>query len=146
MTTLDGHEIVSQEAWVASRKALLAREKAFTQEREALAEARRALPWVRVEKDYRFQGSDGERRLPDLFDGRSQLIVQHFMFGADWDDGCPSCSFWSDGYERIIIHLNGPRRFFRRRLDGSDRKAAGHAATPGLVFCLGFEQRRRFQS
>lgn len=106
MTELANHEVVSQAAWLDARKALLMREKAFTRERDALSEAKRALPWVRIDKDYRFQAPEGVCTLAELFDGRSQLIVQHFMFGADWNDGCPSCSFWADGFERVIIHLN----------------------------------------
>jgi predicted dithiol-disulfide oxidoreductase (DUF899 family) len=97
--------IASRDDWTAARIALLAREKAFTSERDALAAARRELPWVRVEKPYRFEGPDGALTLADLFSGRGQLIVYHFMFGPDWEEGCPSCSFWADNFERIDIHL-----------------------------------------
>lgn len=102
---MDDHKIVSREEWLEARKAHLAREKEFTRERDALAAARRALPWVKVDKDYRFETSRGEQSLGDLFDGHSQLIVQHFMFGPDWEEGCPSCSFWADGYNAFITHL-----------------------------------------
>src|SRR5882757_5234860 len=99
------HSIVSREAWIAARKAHLAREKELTQARERLNEERRALPWVKVDKDYVFDGPGGKMRLADLFSGRSQLVVQHFMFAPDWNEGCKSCSFWADGFERMIPHL-----------------------------------------
>jgi predicted dithiol-disulfide oxidoreductase (DUF899 family) len=99
------HRIVSQAEWLAARKALLAKEKAFTQQREALAQERRALPWVKVEKDYVFDAPEGKVTLADLFDGKGQLIVQHFMFGPDWNEGCPSCSFWTDNFNGIDVHL-----------------------------------------
>lgn len=99
------HPIVSREAWLDARKALLDREKALTRERDALAAARRALPWVEVTEDYRFESEAGETRLAGLFGERSQLVVSHFMFGPDWEAGCPSCSFWADGYDPMAIHL-----------------------------------------
>ncbi len=99
------HRIVSREEWLEARKAHLAREKAFTRQRDELSRERRALPWVRVEKDYVFQGPNGAESLGDLFDGRGQLLVQHFMYGPDWEEGCPSCSFWADGYDGFIVHL-----------------------------------------
>ena len=86
------HEIVSQEQWLDARRALLAEEKAYTRERDRLAQKRLALPWVRIDKDYVFEGVEGPVRLADLFDGRSQLAVYHFMFGPDWQEGCPGCS------------------------------------------------------
>jgi predicted dithiol-disulfide oxidoreductase (DUF899 family) len=103
MTT---HPVVSQSEWLEARRALLAREKAFTRERDALSADRRALPWVKVEKDYVFTGPNGEVSLTDLFAGCSQLIVYHFMFHPDWDVGCKSCSFWADGFNPIVVHLN----------------------------------------
>jgi predicted dithiol-disulfide oxidoreductase (DUF899 family) len=84
--------IASREEWLEARKALLEKEKALTRERDALNVERRNLPMVKVEKDYRFQGPDGEVTLRDLFEGRSQLIIGHFMFNPEWEDGCPSCS------------------------------------------------------
>jgi predicted dithiol-disulfide oxidoreductase (DUF899 family) len=100
------HKIVSRKAWLAARKALLAKEKKFTKLRDQLSRQRRALPWVKVDKDYVFDGSNGKETLSDLFDGRSQLIVYHFMFAPDWDAGCKHCSFWADNFDRIIVHLN----------------------------------------
>jgi predicted dithiol-disulfide oxidoreductase (DUF899 family) len=102
---MQAHKIVSREEWIAARKAHLAREKEHTRARDRLNAERRALPWVRVEKNYRFEGPGGTATLADLFGGRSQLVVQHFMFAPDWNEGCKSCSFWADGFERMIPHL-----------------------------------------
>ena len=97
--------IVSRDEWLRARKDLLAREKQHTREKDALAEARRRLPWVRVEAEYRFDTPNGVRSLADLFGGRSQLIVYHFMFGANWENPCKSCSFWADSYNGLAPHL-----------------------------------------
>jgi predicted dithiol-disulfide oxidoreductase (DUF899 family) len=97
--------IVSQEEWLKAGRAHLAKEKEFTRLRDELAQARRALPWEKVEKNYVFETPDGRATLADLFDGKSQLIVQHFMFGPDWNEGCPSCSFWTDNFNGIDVHL-----------------------------------------
>lgn len=97
--------IVSREEWLTARRAHLEDEKAFTRARDALSARRREMPAVRVEKDYRFQTSSGPVGLGDLFAGCKQLIVKHFMFGPDWDEGCPSCSFWADGYSGLEDHL-----------------------------------------
>ena len=102
---MTAHRIVSHEEWNAQRKALLAKEKESARARDALAEARRALPWERVEKEYVFDGPRGEETLSDLFDGRSQLVVYHFMFAPDATEGCKSCSWWADNFERNVIHL-----------------------------------------
>ena len=99
------HRVVSRDEWLAARKALLAEEKAFTRERDALAAKRRALPWVRVEKAYRFRAPEGEVGLAELFGDCSQLIVYHFMLGPDWEAGCKSCSFWMDSFNGTTIHL-----------------------------------------
>ncbi len=98
-------KIVSREEWLAARQALLEREKAFTRERDALSRQRRQLPRVRLDKPYRFATNDGDKDLAELFGACSQLIVYHFMFGPDWDEGCPSCSFWADNFDGIDIHL-----------------------------------------
>jgi predicted dithiol-disulfide oxidoreductase (DUF899 family) len=99
------HPVVSREAWLEARKALLAREKEFTRLRDELSDARRHLPWVRVTKPYVFDAPDGQETLADLFDGRSQLVIYHFMFAPEWEEGCPSCSFWADNFERNVVHL-----------------------------------------
>lgn len=97
--------IVDRETWDTARRELMALEKAHQKERDALAAARRALPWTRVGTEYVFDTVDGPRTLAELFEGRDQLIVWHFMFGADWAEGCPSCSFWADHYSPAIVHL-----------------------------------------
>lgn len=102
---MEAHEIVSHEAWVAARKALLAREKEFTQQRDELSRQRRALPWERVEKEYVFDTPAGAQSLAQLFAGKSQLIVQHFMFDPGWEAACKSCSFWADGFNGFTLHL-----------------------------------------
>ena len=99
------HAVVSREDWLAARKAHLAHEKEYTKARERLSEERRALPWVKVDKNYVFDGPNGPVSLADLFKGRSQLVVQHLMFAPDWNEACKSCSFWADGFERMILHL-----------------------------------------
>lgn len=97
--------IVSPEEWVLARKRLLEKEKEFTRLRDELARQRRELPWERVEKQYVFDGPDGQETLADLFGGRSQLIVYHFMFGPEWPEGCPSCSMAADHFDRSLVHL-----------------------------------------
>ncbi|MGF6428515.1 MULTISPECIES: DUF899 domain-containing protein [Bradyrhizobium] len=99
------HKIVSREEWIAARKALMAGEKELTQARDALSRQRRELPWVKVDKDYVFDGPGGKMTLGDLFRGRPQLVVQHVMFAPEWDAACKSCSFWADGFERMVPHL-----------------------------------------
>ena len=100
------HKIVSHDEWIAARKQFLTKEKEFTRVRDRLSQERRELPWERVDKTYVFEGPDGNETLPQLFDGRSQLIVYHFMFGPDWDAGCPHCSRWADNFDSVIVHLN----------------------------------------
>jgi predicted dithiol-disulfide oxidoreductase (DUF899 family) len=99
------HEVVSHANWVQARKALLAKEKELTKARDALSQARRELPWEKVETRYVFDGPVGEETLSELFDGRSQLVVYHFMFGPDASSGCKGCSFWADNFERSVVHL-----------------------------------------
>jgi predicted dithiol-disulfide oxidoreductase (DUF899 family) len=99
------HTIGTHEEWLAARKALLVREKELTKLSDELARQRRALPWVPVEKAYVFDTVDGPRALGELFDGRSQLLVYHFMFGPDWDAGCPGCSMLADEVDGGVIHL-----------------------------------------
>jgi len=97
--------IVSREEWLVARKAHLDKEKAFTRLRDDLARQRRELPWVRIDKRYVFEGPEGKLSFADLFSGKSQLLVYHFMLGPDWEEGCPSCSFWADNYNGTDIHL-----------------------------------------
>jgi len=99
------HQIVSREAWLTARKKLLANEKEATRMRDQLSEERRQLPWVKIEKNYVFDTPGGKATLADLFDGRSQLVIYHFMFGPEWKEGCPSCSFVSDHFDGTLAHL-----------------------------------------
>ena len=100
------HEIVSRQEWLNARKALLSLEKEETKLRDKVRAERLALPWVRVEKAYAFDTPQGRKTLADLFDGRSQLIVYHFMYGPDWEAGCPGCSFMADHIDGMLPHLN----------------------------------------
>ena len=99
------HAVVSRDRWIAERKKLLAREKELTQLRDQIARECRALPWVRIEKNYVFDTLGGRRTLAELFEGRRQLLVQHFMFGPGWEQGCPSCSFMADHTDGMTVHL-----------------------------------------
>jgi predicted dithiol-disulfide oxidoreductase (DUF899 family) len=99
------HPIVSRDRWIAERKALLAHEKELTHLRDQIARERRALPWVRIDKNYGFEAPEGRRTLAELFEGRRQLIVQHFMLGPGWEQGCPSCSFMADHSDAMNVHL-----------------------------------------
>ena len=104
-TSTMNHSVVSRDKWLAERKTLLAQEKELTRLRDRIASERRALPWVHIEKNYVFDTPEGKRSLADLFEGRSQLMVQHFMFGPGWEQGCPSCSFMADHTAGMQIHL-----------------------------------------
>jgi predicted dithiol-disulfide oxidoreductase (DUF899 family) len=99
------HPIVSPEDWLAKRKELLGKEKELTRLRDQLAAERRALPWVKIEMDYSFDAPEGKVTLAELFAGRSQLVIYHFMFGPDWNEGCPSCSYVSDHFDGALAHL-----------------------------------------
>jgi predicted dithiol-disulfide oxidoreductase (DUF899 family) len=101
-----GHQVVSSQKWLAARKKLLVKEKALTRLADKLSRERRALPWEAVTKDYAFEGPNGRETLAQLFDGRGQLVVYHFMFGPDWNAGCPHCSRWADNFNGVIVHLN----------------------------------------
>ena len=148
------HTIVSREQWIAARKAHLAHEKEYTRARERLAEERRALPWVKVDKDYVFDGPDGQVSLADLFKGRSQLVVQHVMFAPDWNEACKSCSFWADGFERMVPHLAARDTTMvaisRAPLPSSPRSSSGwggrltgcHQATIISITTTAFRSRR----
>src|SRR5262245_30542233 len=99
------HQVVSREKWVAARKELLEAEKELTRRSDELAKRRQELPWVRIDKEYRFETDNGSASLVDLFRGRSQLLMYHFMFGPDYTAGCPACSAIADGYNGIAVHL-----------------------------------------
>jgi predicted dithiol-disulfide oxidoreductase (DUF899 family) len=102
---METHAIVSRKEWITARRALLAEEKELTRAHDRVSAARRALPWVKVEEHYAFEGPDGRETLADLFDGRSQLIVYHFMFGPGWSEGCTGCSFLADHIDGANLHL-----------------------------------------
>jgi len=102
---MNEHLIVSRDQWVEARRQLLAKEKEFLRLRDQLSQQRRELPWERVAKSYVFEGPAGAETLADLFAGRNQLIVYHFMFAPDWDEGCKGCSFWADNFNGITSHL-----------------------------------------
>ncbi len=98
-------KVVSSAEWLAARKELLGKEKEFTRLRDELSARRREMPWEKVEKPYVFEGPNGTETLADLFDGRSQLVVYHFMLGPGWKEGCPSCSYLADSFDGAVIHL-----------------------------------------
>src|SRR5262249_45548262 len=109
--TATQHKVVSRQEWLEARKQLLAKEKKLTHDRDRVAAERRALPWVKVEKNYVFDSPAGKKTLADLFGGRSQLIIYHFMFGPDWQEGCPSCPFLMLPPAQPLVHL-AKRVFF----------------------------------
>ena len=104
-TLIQSPRVVSRDRWISERVALMAKEKEFTRLRDELSRLRRELPWEKVTKPYVFDGPRGKETLAELFEGRSQLAVYHFMFGPTWDEGCKSCSFWADNFNGIDIHL-----------------------------------------
>jgi len=103
---MDQRKVVSHDEWIKARKRLLVKEKELTRLRDKLSEQRRKLPWEKLGKEYVFNGPQGRQTLAELFDGRSQLVVYHFMFHPDWDAGCPHCSRWADNFNGVIVHLN----------------------------------------
>jgi predicted dithiol-disulfide oxidoreductase (DUF899 family) len=104
-STMEQPKVVSQAEWIAARKELLAKEKNLTRQRDALAEERRKLPWVKVDKKYVFETASGKKTLAELFGGKTQLAIYHFMLGPDWEQGCPSCSLLADHMDGMAIHL-----------------------------------------
>src|SRR5260221_14289565 len=140
---IENPKIVSRDEWLAARKKLLAKERQLTHERDAIAAERRQLPWVRVEKNYSFDTPTGKKTLADLFDGRSQLIIYHFMFGPDWKEGCPSCSSNMDHTDSALVHLTQRDVSFAaisRATLPQDRKStrlnSSHTVISYAVFCL----------
>ena len=128
------NKVVSKEQWIEARKKLLAQEKEFTRLRDQLSKHRRELPRERVDEDYVFEGRDGRQTLSDLFDGRSQLVVYHFMFGPGWEAGCPHCSRWADNFNSIIVHLNQRDVTMVAVSRASYRKLAAYAKRMGWGF------------
>jgi len=105
MNTIENPKVVSRDEWLVARKELLAKEKELTRQRDAISAKRRELPWVKVEKNYVFDGPTGKQSLADLFGDKTQLLVYHFMFGPEWKEGCPSCSFVMDHTDGMLVHL-----------------------------------------
>jgi predicted dithiol-disulfide oxidoreductase (DUF899 family) len=104
-TPIETPRVVSHEQWVTERVAFMAKEKEFTRLRDELTRERRELPWEQITKPYVFDAPGGTEKLADLFEGRSQLVVYHFMFSPSWSEGCKSCSFWADNFDGIDVHL-----------------------------------------
>ena len=156
---VDMPRVATREAWLAERLALLAREKELTRAQDELARQRRQLPWVRVDKRYVFDTPDGPRALGELFDGRRQLLVQHFMLAPDWDEGCKSCSFMADHHEGMLPHLaqrdvtllvvsRAPLariEAFRRRMGWRFRWVSSHGSDFNHDFGVSFTPEQRAQ-
>jgi len=102
---IENRKVVSQKEWIAARKKLLLKEKRFSKLRDELNLQRRKLPWLKIEKEYVFEGPTGKVKFGDLFAGNSQLIIYHFMFGPGWKEGCPHCSFWADHFDSVNFHI-----------------------------------------
>jgi predicted dithiol-disulfide oxidoreductase (DUF899 family) len=146
------HRVVSRDRWIAERRALLAREKELTRLCDQIAGERRALPWVRVDKSYVFDAPEGRRTLPELFEGRRQLLVQHFMLAPGWEQGCPSCSFMADHSDGMTVHLAnrgvtlvavsraplGEIERFRRRMGWEFRWVSSHGSDFNYDFRVSF--------
>jgi predicted dithiol-disulfide oxidoreductase (DUF899 family) len=103
---MESHRVVSRDQWIEERKGLLAKEKEFTRLRDQLSRERRELSWVRVDKEYVFEGPNGKQSLGELFAGRQQLIAYHLMFDPSWEEACSRCSFWADNFNGVLVHLN----------------------------------------
>ena len=101
----ENRKVASQKEWLTARKKLLAKEKKFSKQRDELNQQRRKLPWVKIEKEYAFESQTGKLTLADLFEGKSQLLVYHFMFGPGWGEGCAHCSFWADHFDNVNTHI-----------------------------------------
>jgi len=129
--TMTGHRVGTRDEWLAARDALLAREKEHTRLGDELARQRRELPWVRVEQDYRFDTEDGEKTLDELFDGRSQLLVYHFMFGPSYEAGCPVNSSIADSIDGVVPHLNARDVTFLLASQASLDKLAAYKSRMG---------------
>src|SRR5213596_1600703 len=143
--TVDNPRIVSREEWLVARKKLLAREKQLTHERDAVAAERRQLPWVKVEKNYVFDSPTGKKTLADLFNGKSQLIVYHLMFGPEWQEACPSCSFNMDHTDPALIALGTTRRLLRGSFPRAHFQDRSLQEAHGMEVQLGLVLRKRLQ-
>ena len=136
--------IVSHEDWIRARKQFLAKEKEFTRLRDELSRQRRALPWEKVEKPYEFEGPQGKLTLGDLFGGRSQLVIYHFMLGPGSAEGCPSCSYLADHFDGMTIHLANRDVTIRGGFARADRGNRRIQTPHGMALPLGFVLLERF--
>jgi predicted dithiol-disulfide oxidoreductase (DUF899 family) len=151
------HPVVSRDDWLVQRRELLEREKALTRQRDQIARDRRALPWVRIDKDYTFDTLAGRRTLAGLFEGRRQLMVQHFMLGPGWEQGCKSCSFMADHLVGAQVHLEqrdlavvlvsraplAEIERFRQRMGWNFKWASSHGGDFNADFCVSFPPETR---
>jgi predicted dithiol-disulfide oxidoreductase (DUF899 family) len=151
------HTSGTREEWLAARLDLLEAEKELTRRSDELARRRQALPWVRIDKDYRFETDEGTASLADLFRGRSQLLVYHFMFGPDYQAGCPSCSSIADGFDGFVVHLANhdvtlsavsraplaKLQAYRRRMGWTFPWASSHGSDFNFDFSVGFTQKQQ---
>jgi predicted dithiol-disulfide oxidoreductase (DUF899 family) len=151
------HRTGTREEWLAARLELLEAEKALTRRSDELARQRQELPWVRVDKEYRFETDEGRASLADLFRGRSQLLVYHFMFGADYSAGCPACSAIADGFNGFTVHLANhdvtlsavsraplaKLQAYKRRMDWTFPWASSHGGDFNADFNVGFTQEQQ---
>jgi predicted dithiol-disulfide oxidoreductase (DUF899 family) len=158
-TRKPGHKIVSREEWLAARLPLLAEEKELTRRSDELARRRQELPWVRIDKQYRFATDDGKASLADLFRGRSQLLIYHFMFGPDYTAGCPSCSSIADGFNGSVVHLAhhdvtlsavsraplAKLQAFKRRMGWSFPWASSHGDDFNFDFNVSFTDKQQIE-
>ena len=142
---MQNHKVVSSEEWLIARQQHLTKEKEFTRLRDQLSQERRDLPWVKVDKAYIFDGPNGKESLSEVFAGRSQLLVYHFMFGPEWSEGCKSCSFWADNFNSIILHLN-QRDATMVAISRAARKTARLSAARGVDVQEALVVRERLQS
>lgn len=136
--------IVSRKEWLEEREALLEVEKAFTRERDALSARRREMPWLKIDKEYVFDGLDGQASLDDLFNGRGQLIVYHLMFAPEWEWACKSCSFWADQFDGAIPHLHARDASFVAISRAPLEKLQRHARRLGWKFPWYSAEKNRF--
>ena len=143
--SIPGNKIVSRQEWIAARQELLRKEKESTRLSDLLSAERRKLPWVKVEKNYVFDAPGGKETLADLFDGRSQLVIYHFMFGPDWKEGCPSCSFVSDHIEGALTAPGSARRHNVDGLASPAHQDRSVQAADGLAIQVGIVVRERLQ-
>ena len=137
------HVTGTRDEWLAARLELLEAEKELTRRSDELAQKRQELPWVRIDKDYRFATDQGSASLADLFRGRSQLLVYHFMFGPDYTAGCPSCSSIADGFNGIAVHLANHDVMLTAVSSRAAAEAAGVQAADGVDLSLGVRARHR---